>query len=96
LALLLIVTGALAMLGGGIAESAAKASADRVTLFPNAPMPTLPVGVVTQFTQSAADAIQLGRAPDYAGLWIGATVALLGVIALLAGVVVASAKRHTA
>ncbi|GAA1438628.1 hypothetical protein GCM10009617_01130 [Leifsonia poae] len=95
MALLLIVGGAIAMIVGGLVESVAKAPADRVTLF-NSAIPTLPVGVYRQYTQAAGGGIELAVAPDYAGLWIGATVALLGVIALLAGVVVASAKRHTA
>jgi hypothetical protein len=80
----LLAVGALAAIGGLIWGLAAKASAEHTVLGASS-MPTLPVHVYTQYTQRFI-------VPDYMGLWIGLVVAVLGVMILLAGVVVAFTK----
>jgi hypothetical protein len=84
----LLAVGALAAIAGLIWGLAAKASADHTALGASS-MPTLPVHVYTQYTQHFI-------VPDYMGLWIGLLVAVLGVIILLAGVVVAITKPRLA
>ncbi len=82
----LLAVGGLATIGGLIWGLAAKASADHALLMASS-LPTLPVHTFTQYTSHA---IVL----DYTGLWTGILVAILGVIILLAGVIVASTKRR--
>jgi hypothetical protein len=82
----LLAVGALMAIGGLIWGLAAKASADHA-LFTAFSMHTLPVHAFTQYTQRSV-------VLDYTGLWTGILVAILGVIILVAGVVVAFAKRR--
>ena len=86
----LLAVGALAVIGGVIWALTAKASAN--TVF-SAPMPTLPVYTYTQYTQHTQ---HFSIVPDYTGLWIGSLVAVIGLIILLAGVIVAFTKPRLA
>jgi hypothetical protein len=84
----LLTVGALTAIGGVIWGLTAKASADHAVLGASS-MPTLPVHAYTEYTQHFI-------APDYMGLWIGLLVAVLGLIILLAGVVVAFTRPRMA
>jgi hypothetical protein len=84
----LLGLGVATAIGGAIWALVAKASADNAARSSSS-MPTLPVHEFTQYTQHLV-------VPDYAGLAIGVLVAVIGVVILSAGLVVAFAKPRLA
>ena len=76
---------------GLIGGLAAKASADHASLVASSPR-TLPVLTHSSYLFPGAHSI----VPDYTGFGIGIIVAVLGVIVLLAGIIVASTKPRVA
>lgn len=84
--MLLLVLGVTTAIAGIIGALAAKGAADQ-SIFRSA-MPTLPVGVYTQYTQRAF-------APDYTAAEIGLLVVALGVLAAVIGIV-ATVRRSRA
>jgi len=81
--LLLLGLGAALVIGGAVRALVVKSSIDHPSTFTDT-MPTLPVHQYTQFTQRVL-------APDYAGLWIGIAVAVIGAAVVAVGIVVARA-----
>lgn len=79
----LLTLGALAILGGIIWVLIAQGSADHATSSASS-IGVLPVHVYAQYTQRVVH--------DYSALWIGAFVAVVGVLLVVAGVIVASAR----
>jgi hypothetical protein len=87
----LLAVGALMVVGGLIGGLVAKTSADHASLVDSSPR-ALRTMTYSGYLFPGPNAI----VPDYAGLWIGIIVAVLGVIAVLAGIIVASARRRVA
>jgi hypothetical protein len=87
----LLAVGVLMVVGGLIGALVAKTSADHALLADSSPR-ALRTMTYSGYLFPGAHAI----VPDYAGLWIGIIVAVLGVIAVLAGIIVASARRRVA
>ena len=81
----LLAVGALAILGGLVWELIARGSAENAAL-PVSSMPVLPVHVYAQYTQRVVH--------DYSALWMGALVAIVGVLLVVAGVIVASTRAR--
>jgi hypothetical protein len=84
----LLALGVATAIGGVIGGLVAKAFADHAPLATSSMM-TLPVYTYTQYTERSIG-------PDYTGLGIGILVAVLGVIILSAGVIVAFTKPRVA
>ena len=87
--LLLLVVGGFVTVGGVVGGLVAKASVDHALSVASG-IRTLPVFTYAQYTQTPPSL------PGLMGLWIGSLVAVLGVVILLAGVVVATTKPRLA
>jgi len=85
-ALLLLSVGAALMALGVVVGLAASAAADRALQAASGPR-TLPVLTYTQYTQAGA------TLSDFTWLWVGALIALAGLVVLMAGVVAATKPR---
>jgi len=81
----LLTVGALAIVGGIIWVLIAQGSADHATTSASS-VGVLPVHVYAQYTQRVVH--------DYSALWMGALVAIVGVLLVVAGVIVAAARRR--
>lgn len=87
-AVALMAVGVAVVVADAIWTLVSNASAGNV-VFHASSMPTLPVHSFVQYTQHFVG-------PDYTGLWIGPLVAVLGLIILIAGIIVAVTRRRIA
>jgi hypothetical protein len=85
---LLIAVGLSTTIGGTVTALVAKGSIDNAS-GASSSLPTLPVHAYVQYTQYLV-------LPDYTGLWIGITLASVGVIVLVLGVVPPVLRRPAA
>ncbi|MGH1550823.1 hypothetical protein ACRAWB_17230 [Leifsonia poae] len=81
----ILVVGAVALVAGATWSWVAKVTADQSSMT-SGTLPVLPVHVYRQYTQ-------VGHAPDYLEVWLGLGLALLGVVALVVGALMARARR---
>ena len=84
-AVAILVAGAVAMVAGAMRSFVAAVAAARSSMSSGA-LPVLPVHVYRQYTQS-------GLGPDYTQVWIGLGIAIVGLLAVVAGCVVALVRR---
>jgi predicted MFS family arabinose efflux permease len=88
--LVLLIVGALLVIGGVVGGLVAKASADRAA---KATGPhSLTVGSYGGFNFRFTHTSQL----DYTGLWIGVAVAAVGLVVLVIGIILTARKRRVA
>ncbi|MCU1582785.1 MAG: hypothetical protein QOD27_1682 [Microbacteriaceae bacterium] len=93
---LLLVVGVLMAVGGLIGGLVAKAFADHVSRVANSAKSLVPCGsdpIALCFPKTLGHALVTA---DYTGLWIGILIAVLGVMVLLAGSIIASARPRVA
>ena len=90
----LAVLGVILMVSGLIAALALKESADHVAAVANSSKRLVSDGTLIGLTFAPLD--QPLAAPDYTGLWIAATVTVIGLMVVLSSIIVAAALRRAA